>query len=83
MKRLGLLEALLVGWQDCGVVFLVIDHLVLGGRCVVELFVQTLGVVEADPVKCRVFGVLVAGEAVPVDEFCLEGRDSGLGDRVV
>ena len=33
--------------------------------------------------KCRVFGVLVAGEAVPVEGFCLEGRDPGLGHRVV
>jgi hypothetical protein len=47
------------------------------------LFVDSLIVVEADPVQDLVFCVLVAGEAAAVDELCLEGRDSGFGHRVV
>jgi hypothetical protein len=51
--------------------------LVLGGWHVAEFFVQSLLVVEADPVQRLMLGVLVAREAAPVDELCLEGRDPG------
>jgi len=61
----------------------VIQLLVLGRRQVIEFFVQPFSVVEADPVERLVLGVLVAGEATPVDEFALEGRDPCFGHRVV
>jgi hypothetical protein len=43
--------------------------LVLGGGRVIECFVQSLSVVEADPVQDLVLGVLEGGEAAPVDEL--------------
>jgi hypothetical protein len=58
------------------------DGWVLGGRQVTECFVQSLFVVEADPVQDFVLGVFEAREAAPVDELALEGRDPGLGHGV-
>jgi hypothetical protein len=54
---------------------LIFRVLVLGGRQVAERLVQSFCVVEADPVQDLVLGVLEAGEATPVDELALEGRD--------
>jgi hypothetical protein len=44
------------------------------GRQVTECVVQSLPVVEADPVEELVLGVLEGGEAAAVDELALEGR---------
>ena len=81
------MEARLGGGQYWGVVCLdiqsVVLGLVLGGRDVVECFVESLIVVEADEVEDLVFGLFEAREAAPVDELVLERRDPGLGERVV
>ena len=44
---------------------------------------QSLGVVEADPLEDLVLDVLEGGEAAPVDELILEGRDLRFGHRIV
>jgi hypothetical protein len=66
-----------------GVVCLVIQFFILGGRQVTEFFVKFLLVIEAHPVKRLMLGVLVAREPTAVDEFALEGRNPRLGGRVV
>lgn len=68
------------GW---GVVFLDIQLFVLGGRQVIERFVEARTVIEADSGEHLVLGVLEGREATSVDELRLEGRDLGLGHRVV
>jgi hypothetical protein len=77
------LEAFLSGGQHWGVVFSVIQFLVLGGRQITECFVESLVVVEADPLVDLVLGVLEAGGASPVDALALEGRGPGFGHCIV
>jgi len=59
------------------------DRLVLGGRPVAQLLVQAIVVVEADPAKRLVLGLLEADKAPAGDQLGLEGADEGLGQRVV
>src|SRR5580765_6912902 len=82
LKRPGFPRASLT-WSPLFRCCLDIQLFVLGGRQVTEFFVQSLLVVEADPVQRLMLGVLVAGEAAPVDELGLEGRDPRFGHRVV
>ena len=44
---------------------------------------ESVIVVEADPVEDLVFCVLEGGEAAAVDELALEGRDPCFGHRIV